>query len=162
MATGVDKSVMRWSTSPITTCQINIIRGLGLNSHLLALALPRFFFLAIMAYKHQYLLCLKAAQRATGIGCIEYLPTTQDKIGGLKVTVLAIKICTDLLGFFPNIQPVNDWKFDLMIFNHFPSIFFLIDRQRDNADVCVSELFLVFTEVCELQITECSPMSSVE
>ncbi len=115
-----------------------------------------------MAYKHQYLLCLKAAQRATGIGCIEHLPATQDKIGGLKVTVLAIKICTDLLGFFPNIQPLNDWKFDLMFFNHFPSIFLTVNRQCNDADIRLSELFLVSTEVCKLQITECSPMSSVE
>ncbi len=115
-----------------------------------------------MAYKHQYLLRLKAAQRATGIGCMKYFSTAQYEIGGLKVTVLTIKVCADLLGFLPNIQPVNDWKFDLMFFNHFPSIFFLIDRQCDDTDLCLSELLLVSTEVCELQITECSPMSSVE
>ena len=115
-----------------------------------------------MAYKHQYLLGLKATQRATGIGRMEYFSTAQDEIGGLKVTVLTIKVSADLLGFFPHIQPVNDWKTDLVLFNHFPSIFFLINRQCDDTDIRLSELFLVSTEVCELQIAEGSPMPSVE
>jgi len=115
-----------------------------------------------MAYKHQYLLGLKAPQRTTGIGCIDHSPIAQNKIGGLKVTVLAIKVSVDLLGFFPHIQPVNDRKSDLVLFNHFSSISLRIDRQGDDADICLSELFLVSTEVCKLQITDGSPMSSVE
>ncbi len=93
---------------------------------------------------------------------MEHFSTSQDKIGGLKVTVLAIKVCADLLGFLPNIQPVNDRKYDLVLINHFPCVFLLVDRQCDDADIRLSELLLVSTEVCELQITECSPMSSIE
>ncbi len=115
-----------------------------------------------MAYKHQYLLGLKAPQRTTGIGCLDYFSTSQDEIDGLKVSVLAIEVSADLIGFFPYIQPVNDRKSDLVFFNHFPCVFFLIDRQCHDADIRLSELFLFATEVCELQITEGSPMSSVE
>ena len=115
-----------------------------------------------MAYKHQYLLGLKATQRATGIGRMEYFSTAQDEIGGLKVTVLTIKVSADLLGFFPHIQPVHDWKTDLVPLNHCSSVFLLINRQCHDADSRLFELFLVSTEVCELQITERSPMSSVE
>ena len=93
---------------------------------------------------------------------MEHFSTSQDEIGGLKVSVLTIKISTNLIGFLPHIQPVNDRKYDLVLINHFPCVFLLVDRQCDDADICLSELFLVSTEVCELQITECSPMSSVE
>ena len=48
-----------------------------------------------------------------------------------------------------------------MPFNHFASLFLLINRQCDD-DCRLFELFLVSTEVCELQITKVSPMSSVE
>ncbi len=93
---------------------------------------------------------------------MEHLPIAQDEIGGLKVSVLAIKVGADLLGFFPYIQPVNVRKSDLVLFNHFPGIFLFINRQRDDADIRLSELLLVSTKVCKLQITEGSPMSSVE
>jgi len=93
---------------------------------------------------------------------MEHFSTLQDEIGGLKVSVLAIKVGADLLGFFPYIQPVNDRKSDLVLFNHFPGIFLFINRQRDDADIRLSELLLVSTKVCKLQITEGSPMSSVE
>jgi len=132
------------------------------NPLLLSLTLPLFFLFAIMAYKHQYLLGLKAPQRATGIGCMEHLPIAQDEIGGLKVSVLTIKVGADLLGFSPYVQPVNDRKSDLVLFNHFPGIFLFINRQRDDADICLFELLLLSTKVCKLQITKGSPMSSVE
>jgi len=93
---------------------------------------------------------------------MEHLPIAQDEIGGLKVAILTIKVGVDLLGLFPHIQPVNDRKSDLVLFDHFPSIFLLIDRQCDDADTGVFELFLMGTKVCKLQITEGSPMSSVE
>ena len=93
---------------------------------------------------------------------MEHLPIAQDEIGGLKVTVLAIKICANLIGFFPHSQPVNDPKSDLVLFHHFPSIFLTVNRQCDDADIRLSELFLVSTEVCKLQITESSPMSSIK
>ena len=121
-----------------------------------------FFLLAIMAYKHQYLLGLKASQWATGISCVENLPIAQDEIGRLKVSVLTIKVRADLLGFPPHLQPVNDRKIDLVLFNHFSSVPLFINRQCYDADLCLSERSLVSTEVCELQITECSPMASVE
>ncbi len=108
------------------------------------------------------MLGLKAPQRATGIGCLEHFSTSQDEIGGLKVSVLAIKVGADLLGFSPHMQPVNNRKYDLVLINHFPCVFLLVDRQCDDADIRLSELLLVSTEFCELQITECSPMSSVE
>ena len=115
-----------------------------------------------MAYKHQYLLGLKATQRATRIGCMEYLPIAQDEIGGLKVAILTIKISIDLFGLFPHIQPVNDRKSDPVLFDHFSSVFLLIDRQRDDADTGIFELFLTSTKVCKLQITEGSPMTPIE
>jgi len=93
---------------------------------------------------------------------MEHLPIAQDEIGGLKVSVLTIKISINPIGFLPHIQPVNDRKYDLVLINHFPCIFLLIDRQCDDADIRLSELLLVSTEVCKLQITEGSPMSSVE
>ena len=93
---------------------------------------------------------------------MEHFSTSQDEIGGLKVTVLAIKVGADLLGFFPHIQPVNNRKSDHVFFNHFLSIFLFINRQRDDADIRLSELLLLPTKVCKLQITEGSPMSSVE
>ncbi len=108
------------------------------------------------------MLGLKAPQRATGIGGIEHSSIAQDEIGGLKVTPLTIKVSADLLGFFPHIQPVHDWKTDLVPFNHCSSVFLLINRQCHDADSRRFELFLESTEVCELQITEPSPMSSVE
>jgi hypothetical protein len=93
---------------------------------------------------------------------MEHLPIAQDEIGGLKVSVLTIKISTNLIGFLPHIQSVNDRKYDLVLINHFPCVFLLIDRQRDDAYIRLSELFLGPTKVCKLQITEGSPMSSVE
>ena len=93
---------------------------------------------------------------------MDYFPTLQDEVGGLKVSVLTIKISTNLIGFLPHIQPVSDRKYDLVLINHFPCVFLLVDRQCDDADIRLSELLLVSTEVCELQITECSPMSSIE
>ncbi len=93
---------------------------------------------------------------------MEHFSTSQDEIGGLKVTVLTIKISTNLFGFLPHIQPVNDRKYDLVLINHFPCVFLLIDRQCDDADIRLSELLLVSTEVCKLQITEGSPMSSIK
>ncbi len=93
---------------------------------------------------------------------MDYFPTLQDEVGGLKVSVLTIKISTNLIGFLPHIQPVSDRKYDLVLINHFPCVFLLVDRQCDDADIRLSELLLVSTEICELQITECSPMSSVE
>jgi len=93
---------------------------------------------------------------------MEHFSTSQDKIGGLKVTVLAIKVCADLLGFLPHIQPINDWKSDLVLINHFPCVFLLINRQCHDANIRLFELLLVAAEICELQITECSPMSSIE
>jgi len=93
---------------------------------------------------------------------MEHFSTSQDEIGGLEVSVLAIKVGADLLGFFPHIQPVNNRKSDHVFFNHFLSIFLFINRQRDDADICLSELLLVSTKVCKLQITEGSPMSAIE
>ncbi len=93
---------------------------------------------------------------------MEHLSTSQDEIGGLKVSVLTIKISINLIGFLPHIQPVNDRKYDLVLINHFPGIFLLIDRQCDDANIRLFELLLMSTEVCKLQITEGSPMSSVE
>ena len=105
---------------------------------------------------------LKAPQRATGIGNLDHSSIAQDEIGGLKIPALTIKVSADLLGFFPHIQPVHDWKTDLVPLNHCSRVFLLINRERDDADSRLFELFLVSTEVCELQITERSPMSSVE
>ncbi len=93
---------------------------------------------------------------------MEYLPITQDEIGGLKVAILTIKVSVDLLGLLPHIQPVNDRKSDLVPFDHFSSVFLLIDRQRDDADTGIFELFLMGTNVCKLQITEGSPMTPIE
>ncbi len=95
---------------------------------LLPLALLLFSLFAIVTDKHQYMLCLKSPQGSTGIGCIDHFSISQDEIGGLKVTVLTIKVSTDLVGFFPHIQPVNDRKSELVLFNHFSSVFLLIDR----------------------------------
>ncbi len=93
---------------------------------------------------------------------MEHFSTSQDEIGGLEVSVLAIKVGADLLGFFPHIQPVNNRKSDHVFFNHFLSIFLFIYRQRDDADIRLFELLLLSTKVCKLQITEGSPMSSIE
>ncbi len=93
---------------------------------------------------------------------MEHSSIAQDEIGWLKVTFLAIKVRVNLLGLCPNIQPVDDRKSDLVLINHCPCVFLLIDRQCDDADIRLSELLFVSTEVCKLQITEGSPMSSVE
>ena len=93
---------------------------------------------------------------------MEHFSTSQDEIGGLKVSVLAIKVGADLLGFSPHMQPVNNRKSDHVFFNHFLSIFLFINRQRDDADIRLFELLLLSTKVCKLQITEGSPMSSIE
>ena len=92
---------------------------------------------------------------------MEHPTLAQDEIGRLKVTILAIKVSADLFGFFPHIQPVNDRKTDLVSFNHFLSVFLTIDRQCENVDLCLFELFLVSTEVRKLQITEVSPMTPI-
>ena len=93
---------------------------------------------------------------------MEHSTPAQDEIGRLKVTILTVEVSADLFGFFPHIQPVNDRKTDPVPFNHFQGIFLPIDRQCDDADICLFELFLVSTEVCKLQITEVSPMTSIE
>ncbi len=93
---------------------------------------------------------------------MEHTSLAQDEIRGLKVTFLTIKVSADLLGFFPHIQPANDRKTDPVLLHHFLSVFLPIDRQCDDADICLFELFLVSSEVRKLQITEGSPMSSIE
>ena len=74
------------------------------------------------------MLCLKASKWATGICCIDHFPIAQDEIGRLKATVPTIKVTTDLIGFFPHIQPVNYRKSEVVLFNHFSPVFFFIDR----------------------------------
>ena len=93
---------------------------------------------------------------------MEHSTLAQDEIGRLKVTILTIKVSADLFGFFPHIQPVDDRETDLVPFPHFLTVFVSIDRQCDDADICLFELFLLSTEVRELQITEVSPMTSIE
>jgi hypothetical protein len=49
-----------------------------------------------------------------------------------------------------------------VLFNHFPSIFLTINRQGDDADIGIFELFLMCAKVCKLQVAEGSPMASIE
>jgi len=85
---------------------------------------------------------------------LDHFSISQDEISGLKVPIVTIKVCTDLFGFPPHIQPVNDTKSGFVLINHLSSVFLFINRQCHDADICLSELSLVSTEVCELQITE--------
>ncbi len=93
---------------------------------------------------------------------MEHTSLAQDEIRGLKVTLLAIKVSADLLSFFLHIQSVNDRKTNPVLLNHSLSVFLLIDRQCNDADTRLFELFLLSTEVRKLQITKGSPMSSIE
>jgi len=49
-----------------------------------------------------------------------------------------------------------------VLFSHFSSIFLFINGQGDNTDMRLFELFLLATKICELQITEWSPVPPVE
>ena len=93
---------------------------------------------------------------------MDHASIAQDEIRGLKVTLLTIKVSVDLLGFFLHIQSVNDRKTDPVLLYHSLSVFLLIDRQCNDADTRIFEFFLLSTEVRKLQITEGSPMPSIE
>ena len=76
--------------------------------------------------------------------------------------MLTLKVSTELFGFYPYVQTVNDRKTDVVLGSHFSSVFRRIDGQCDNADVRALELLLLAGEICELQITEGSPVTPVE
>jgi hypothetical protein len=81
------------------------------------------------------------------VGHTAHFTLLHDEIGGVRVTLLTVKISADLFSFFPHVQPANDRKTDLVLFQNFLGVLLLIDRQGDSADTRLFELFAVSNKV---------------